>query len=162
MASNGKFQGREVVIVEAVRTPIGRGHEEKGYYKDVHASSLLARTYKELVDRAGIEPSEVEDVLSSLPGVQDCAVVGVPDRYLGERVAAYVVRAPGHPLTEHDAVTHCAAELAAYKVPRSVEFRESLPRTPVGKVRRRQLAEQGRAAQAPDERVRKTSRPDGR
>src|SRR5215210_4331367 len=64
MASNGKFQGREVVIVEAARTPIGRGHEEKGYYKDVHASNLLARTYKELVDRAGIEPAEVEDVVA--------------------------------------------------------------------------------------------------
>ena len=45
--------GREVVIVEAVRTPVGRGHEEKGYYKDVHASTLLARTYAELIDRAG-------------------------------------------------------------------------------------------------------------
>src|SRR3954468_12433571 len=55
--------GREVVIVEAVRTPIGRGHEEKGYYKDVHASNLLARTFKELVDRTGIEPREVEDVV---------------------------------------------------------------------------------------------------
>ena len=43
MASNGKFQGREVVIVEALRTPIGRGHEEKGYYKDVHASNLSRR-----------------------------------------------------------------------------------------------------------------------
>ena len=64
MASNGKFQGREVVIVEAVRTPIGRGHEEKGYYKDVHASSLLSKTFKELVDRAGIEASEVEDVVA--------------------------------------------------------------------------------------------------
>ncbi len=66
MASNGngKFGGREVVIVEAVRTPIGRGHEEKGYYKDVHASNLLAKTYSELVDRAGIEPSEVEDVVT--------------------------------------------------------------------------------------------------
>jgi acetyl-CoA acetyltransferase family protein len=64
MASNGKFQGHEVVIVEAVRTPIGRGHEEKGYYKDVHASNLLSRTFKELVDRAGIEPSEVEDVVT--------------------------------------------------------------------------------------------------
>ncbi len=64
MASNGKFQGREVVIVEAVRTPIGRGHEEKGYYKDVHASNLLSTTFKELVDRAGIEPSEVEDVVA--------------------------------------------------------------------------------------------------
>ncbi len=64
MASNGKFGGREVVIVEAARTPIGRGHEEKGYYKDVHASNLLARTYSALIERAGIDPSEVEDVVA--------------------------------------------------------------------------------------------------
>ena len=64
MPSNGKFQGREVVIVEAVRTPIGRGHEEKGYYKDVHASTLLARTYSELIDRAGIDAAAVEDVVA--------------------------------------------------------------------------------------------------
>mgnify|MGYP001173886311 FL=1 len=64
MSASGKFQGREVVIVEAVRTPIGRGHEEKGYYKDVHPSTLLARTYKELLDRAGLEPERVEDVIA--------------------------------------------------------------------------------------------------
>jgi acetyl-CoA acyltransferase len=64
MASNGKFQGREVVIVEAVRTPIGRGHEEKGYYKDTHPSNLLAKTYTELIERAGIAPAEVEDVVA--------------------------------------------------------------------------------------------------
>jgi acetyl-CoA acyltransferase len=64
MASNGKFQGREVVITEAVRTPIGRGHEEKGYYKDVHASNLLSRTFAELTQRAGIDPSVVEDVVT--------------------------------------------------------------------------------------------------
>ncbi len=61
---NGKFGGREVVIVEAVRTPIGRGHEEKGYYKDVHASNLLAKAYSELVERAGIDAAEVEDVVA--------------------------------------------------------------------------------------------------
>jgi acetyl-CoA acetyltransferase family protein len=61
---NGKFGGREVVIVEAVRTPIGRGHEEKGYYKDVHASNLLAKAYSELIERAGIDASEVEDVVA--------------------------------------------------------------------------------------------------
>ncbi len=61
---NGKFGGREVVIVEAVRTPIGRGHEEKGYYKDVHASNLLAKAYSEVIERAGIDPGEVEDVVS--------------------------------------------------------------------------------------------------
>ena len=64
MGSNGKFQGREVVIVEAVRTPIGRGHEEKGYYKDVHPSNLLAKTYAELIERAGIDAAEVEDVIA--------------------------------------------------------------------------------------------------
>jgi acetyl-CoA acetyltransferase family protein len=60
----GKFQGREVVIVEAVRTPIGRGHEEKGYYKDVHPSNLLATCYAEVVERAGIPAAEVEDVVT--------------------------------------------------------------------------------------------------
>ncbi len=59
-----KFGGREVVIVEAVRTPVGRGHKEKGYYKDLHPSNLLAHAYKELVNRAGIDPAEVEDVVA--------------------------------------------------------------------------------------------------
>ena len=61
---NGRFGGRDVVIVEAVRTPIGRGHEQKGYYKDVHASNLLAKAYAELIERAGIDPAEVEDVIA--------------------------------------------------------------------------------------------------
>jgi acetyl-CoA acyltransferase len=61
---NGRMSGREVVIVEAVRTPIGRGHEEKGYYKDVHASNLLARAYAEVIERAGIDPAQVEDVVA--------------------------------------------------------------------------------------------------
>jgi acetyl-CoA acetyltransferase family protein len=55
---------REVVIVEAVRTPIGRGHEEKGYYREVHASNLLAETFREVLARSGLEPSEVEDVIA--------------------------------------------------------------------------------------------------
>jgi acetyl-CoA acetyltransferase family protein len=57
-------QGREVVIVEAVRTPIGRGHPEKGYYKDVHPNELLGRCYTEVLDRAGVDASEVEDVIA--------------------------------------------------------------------------------------------------
>jgi acetyl-CoA acetyltransferase family protein len=61
---SGKFGGREVVIVEAVRTPIGRGHEEKGYYKDVHPSNLLAKTYSELFERSGIDPAETGDVIA--------------------------------------------------------------------------------------------------
>jgi len=61
---SGGFGGREVVIVEAVRTPVGRGHEEKGYYKDVHPSNLLAKSYTELIERSGIDASEVEDVVA--------------------------------------------------------------------------------------------------
>jgi acetyl-CoA acyltransferase len=57
-------QGREVVIVEAVRTPIGRGHREKGYYKDTHPNELLGACYTEAIDRAGIDPAEVEDVIA--------------------------------------------------------------------------------------------------
>jgi acetyl-CoA acyltransferase len=57
-------QGREVVIVEAVRTPIGRGHPEKGYYKDTHPADLLGRTYTELLERTGIDAAEVENVIA--------------------------------------------------------------------------------------------------
>jgi acetyl-CoA acyltransferase len=66
MAENGKgrFGGREVVIVEAARTPIGRGHPEKGYYKDLHPSNLLAKSYAEVIGRAGIDPAEVGDVVT--------------------------------------------------------------------------------------------------
>jgi acetyl-CoA acyltransferase len=56
--------GREVVIVEAVRTPIGRGHPEKGYYKDTHPNELLGKVYSEVIKRAGIDASEVEDVVT--------------------------------------------------------------------------------------------------
>ncbi len=61
---NGRFGGREVVIVEAVRTPIGRGHPEKGYYKDLHASNLLAKVYGELFARSGVDPAETGDVIA--------------------------------------------------------------------------------------------------
>ncbi|HZK15564.1 MAG TPA: thiolase family protein [Solirubrobacterales bacterium] len=61
---NGSFGGREVVIVEAARTPVGRGHEEKGYYKDAHPSNLLAQTYSALFERSGVDPAEVDDVVA--------------------------------------------------------------------------------------------------
>src|SRR5919199_985940 len=59
-----RLQGREVVIVEAARTPVGRGHREKGIYKDIHPNTLLGETYKAVIERAGIEPAEVEDVIA--------------------------------------------------------------------------------------------------
>src|SRR6476661_11033865 len=56
--------GREVVIVEAARTPVGRGHKEKGYYKDVHPNTLLGAAYRAVIERSGIDPLEVEDVIA--------------------------------------------------------------------------------------------------
>jgi long-chain acyl-CoA synthetase len=109
-----------------------------------------------------VSPSEVEQVLSRLAGVADCVVVGVPDRSLGEAVKAFVVEAPGSALTPEAVLAHCAASLVGHEVPRSVEFREQLPRTALGKVRRRQLVDEELAVQAPDVRARKSARPDGR
>jgi len=99
---------------------------------------------KELIIAGGfnIYPSEVEEVLFSLEGVQDVGVVGVPDKYRGETVKAYVVRKPGATLTEDDVVDHAAASLTAYKVLKLVEFRDALPRTAVGKLLRRVLLEE--------------------
>src|SRR5688500_11622442 len=58
------MQGREVVIVEAVRTPIGRGHREKGYFRDVHPNELLGACYTGVVERSGIDPLEIGDVIT--------------------------------------------------------------------------------------------------
>ena len=96
---------------------------------------------KDLVIAGGfnIYPAEVESVILSLEGVADCCVIGLPDRYRGETVKAYVVPRPGVELTEDVVRDHCAAVLSAYKVPRAVEFRDELPRTAVGKTLRRML-----------------------
>jgi long-chain acyl-CoA synthetase len=111
--------------------------DEEGYFEIVDRK-------KELIIAGGfnIYPSEVENVLFSLEGVADAVVAGVPDKYRGETVKAYVVRQPGATLTEQDVIDHCAQSLAAYKVPKIVEFREALPRTIVGKVLRRVLLEE--------------------
>ena len=85
-----------------------------------------------------VYPNEVEDVLMLHPGVSEAGVVGVPDETSGEAVKAFVVkRNPA--LTAAELIAHCRANLAAYKVPKQVEFRERLPRSPIGKVLRRAL-----------------------
>ncbi|MDP2111844.1 MAG: AMP-binding protein [Thiobacillus sp.] len=85
-----------------------------------------------------VYPNEVEDVLMLHPGVSEAGVVGVPDETSGEAVRAFVVkRNPA--LTAAELIAHCRTNLAAYKVPKQVEFRERLPRSPIGKVLRRAL-----------------------
>jgi len=93
-----------------------------------------------LVSGFNVYPNEVEAVIASHPGVQDCAVVGVPDEDTGEWVVAYVIR-KDRGITAETIRQHCRQSLTAYKVPKLVIFREELPKSPVGKVLRRDLRE---------------------
>ncbi|TGG95109.1 long-chain fatty acid--CoA ligase [Natronospirillum operosum] len=93
-----------------------------------------------LVSGFNVYPNEVEDCIARIPQVQESAVIGVPDEQSGEAVKAFVVlREEG--ITAEDIIRHCRNELAAYKVPKQVEFRDDLPKTPVGKVLRKELRE---------------------
>ncbi|OLZ39155.1 AMP-dependent synthetase [Natrinema saccharevitans] len=87
-----------------------------------------------------VHPAEIEEVLHDLEGVDEVAVVGVPDDQWGERVKAVVVPEDGAALSEDDVVDHVGANLAGFKKPREVEFRDELPRNPTGKVLKNELA----------------------
>jgi long-chain acyl-CoA synthetase len=94
-----------------------------------------------LVSGFNVYPNEVEDVLVRHPGVMEAAVIGVPDEHSGELVAAYVVRRD-ESLTADALREFCRERLTAYKIPRRIEFRETLPKTNVGKVLRRALRDE--------------------
>jgi len=84
-------------------------------------------------------PREVEDVLYAHPAVREAAVVGVPDDYRGETVAAFVALRPGEDVDADALIAHCRGRLAAYKAPRTIEVRDELPKTSSGKILRREL-----------------------
>jgi acyl-CoA synthetase (AMP-forming)/AMP-acid ligase II len=90
---------------------------------------------------ANIYPREVEDVLFAHPAVLEAAVIGIPDEKWGETVKALVVLKPGTQCTEDELISHCKSNLASYKKPTSVEFVDTLPRNPSGKVLKRVLRE---------------------
>ncbi len=125
------------------------GPDAEGWFRTADVGFLDADGDLHLVDRSSdlvivngfnVYPREVERVLAELDGVADAAVVGVPDDRTGEAVKAVLVRAAGSGLTEDDVRTHCRVRLARFKVPTVVVFVDDLPRTPTGKVARRQLA----------------------
>lgn len=93
-----------------------------------------------IVNGFNVYPREVERVLTELDGVAEAAVVGVPDDRTGEAVKAVLVRAADVDLTEDDVRAHCGVRLARFKIPSVITFVDELPRTPTGKVARRQLA----------------------
>ena len=96
---------------------------------------------KDMILRGGfnVYPREVEDVLLTHPAVAQCAVVGIADERLGEDVKAFIVRKPGQAATEDEIVAWCREQIAVYKAPRCVEFRDALPMGATGKILKRVL-----------------------
>jgi long-chain acyl-CoA synthetase len=107
--------------------------DERGYVRIVDRKKDMI-----LVGGFNVYPNEVEDVLTQMPGILECAVVGVPDARNGEAVKAVLVRRDAG-ITEADVRAYCEQNLTGYKRPRVIEFRSDLPKTAVGKVLRRQL-----------------------
>lgn len=95
-----------------------------------------------LVSGFNVYPNELEDVMATLPGVLQCAAIGVPDEKSGEAIKVFLVKAPDAQLTEDQVKAHMRENLTAYKVPRLVEFRDALPTTNVGKILRRELRDE--------------------
>jgi len=141
-----------------------RGHNiMKGYYKQPEATAEVMKNdwfhtgdigvlddegYLAIVDRKkdmivrggfNVYPRELEELLMTHPAVSLCAVIGVPDERLGEEVKAFIVRKPERDASEADIIAWCKDRIAAYKYPRSVEFRDALPIGATGKVVKREL-----------------------
>ncbi|MCO5110445.1 MAG: long-chain-fatty-acid--CoA ligase [Burkholderiaceae bacterium] len=122
MTEDGFFKSGDVGVMD-----------ERGYFKIVDRKKDMV-----LVSGFNVYPNEVEEVVAAMPGVMECAVVGVPDEKMGEAVKLVIVRKDPE-LTEAQVREFCRANLTGYKQPRVIEFREELPKTPVGKILRREL-----------------------
>ena len=107
---------------------------------DMHGRFKIVDRKKDMILVSGfnVYPNEVEEVVASHPGVLECAVIGTPDEHSGEAVKLVVVRSDPN-LSEADLRDHCKRNLTGYKQPKHIEFRTELPKTPVGKVLRREL-----------------------
>jgi len=113
--------------------------DEKGYF-------YVADRSKDLIVASGfnVYPREVEEVLYHHEAISEAAVIGIPDEYRGENTAAVIVLKAGFTASDEvraSIIAHCKNELAAYKVPKIIEFRESLPKSLIGKVLRREVRE---------------------
>jgi long-chain acyl-CoA synthetase len=125
-----------------------------GYFRTGDIGVMDARGYTKIVDRKkdmilvsgfNVYPNEIEEVIASHPGVLECAVIGVPDAKSGEAVKAFVVKKDPN-VSAEDIIKFSATQLTAYKVPKQIEFRTDLPKTNVGKILRRELRDEKKAA----------------
>ena len=107
--------------------------DERGYTKIVDRKKDMI-----IVSGFNVFPNELENVISTCPGVVECAAIGVPDEQQGESIKVFVVRAD-KTLTEAQVLDYCRERLTGYKRPKHIEFREALPKTNVGKILRREL-----------------------
>ena len=118
-----------------------------GWFRTGDVGTMDGRGYFKIVDRKkdmilvsgfNVYPNEVEEVVASCPGVLECAAIGIPDADTGEAVKLVVVK-KDPALSEDQIRAHCRANMTGYKQPRVIEFRTELPKTPVGKILRREL-----------------------
>ncbi len=125
-----------------------------GYFRTGDIGVMDADGYTRIVDRKkdmilvsgfNVYPNEIEEVIASHPGVLECAVIGVQDAKSGEAVKAFIVR-KDQSLTAEEVIKFCGTQLTAYKVPKQIEFRTDLPKTNVGKILRRELRDEKKAA----------------
>ncbi|MCP1839605.1 long-chain acyl-CoA synthetase [Bradyrhizobium sp. USDA 4524] len=129
MTADGYFRTGDIGVMD-----------EKGYTKIVDRKKDMI-----LVSGFNVYPNEIEEVIASHPGVLECAVIGVPDAKSGEAVKAFVVKKDPN-VTAEDIIKFSATQLTAYKVPKQIEFRTDLPKTNVGKILRRELRDEKKAA----------------
>ena len=120
-------------------------------YMDEEGYLFIVDRKKEMILAGGynIYPREIDEVLYAHPKIQEACAVGLPDAYRGETVKAFIVVKPGETLTAEEVIAYCREKLAAYKVPKMVEFKSELPKSLIGKVLRRQLREMELAKSAP-------------
>jgi long-chain acyl-CoA synthetase len=125
-----------------------------GYFRTGDIGVMTPDGYTKIVDRKkdmilvsgfNVYPNEIEEVIASHPGVLECAVIGVDDPRSGEAVKAFIVR-KDQSLTAEDVIKFCSTQLTNYKVPKQIEFRTGLPKTNVGKILRRELRDEKKAA----------------
>jgi long-chain acyl-CoA synthetase len=122
-----------------------------GFFKSGDVGIMDERGYVRIVDRKkdmilvsgfNVYPTEIEQVVNLLPGVLECAAIGIPDSKSGEAVKLYVVKADAT-LSEDDVSAYCRDNFTAYKRPKYIEFRDELPKSNVGKILRRELRAPG-------------------
>ena len=117
-------------------------------YMDHHGYVRITDRKKDMILVSGfnVYPNEIESIAMAHPGVAECAAIGVPNEHSGEAVRLLVVR-KDPTLTAEALLAYCRTQLTAYKLPRQIEFRDALPKTPIGKILRRELRDELRKAE---------------